>query len=183
MVDTFWGVLPFTELSPDDEDATVTAQEPLRGVLARLWDKVVAPVLDRVGPTRRIWWVLTGLLAALPLHAAGHGGDLVLGRVISSYSPTIKVLRASRSRVSGQSDTASVVAVADAPGLPTLPRTRTEAFEVMRRFPAVTRLDGPTATPDAVLAAVADSGWLHLACHATSNVRDPANCRPMWSMK
>lgn len=177
MVDTFWGALPFAELMPDDDSATVQAQEPLRKVLARLWDELAAPVLERVGPEERIWWVPTGLVAALPLHAAGHSGaDSVLDRVVSSYTPTIKVLRAARSRTSGRSDTACVVTVADAPGLPALPRTRDEAFEVMRRFPAVAQLDGPAATPEAVLAAVSESGWLHLACHATSNVRDPANC-------
>jgi hypothetical protein len=176
MVETFLGTLPFAELMPGDEDATVQAQEPLRGVLARLWDTLAAPVLERLGPRERIWWVPTGMVAALPLHAAGRGEDSVLDRVVSSYTPTIKVLQASRSRASRGSDTTCVVAVADAPGLPALPHTRTEAFEVMRRFDGTTRLDGPAATPDAVLGAVTRSGWLHLACHATSNVTDPASC-------
>jgi hypothetical protein len=176
MVETFWGTLPFAELMPDDEDATVQAQEPLRAVLARLWDTVAAPVLERMCPTEQIWWVPTGMLAALPLHAAGRGADTVLDRVISSYTPTMKVLRASRSRPPGHGDAACVVSVADARGLPPLPNTRAEAFEVMRSFPGVVRLDGPAATPEAVREAVTRSGWLHLACHATSNIMDPANC-------
>lgn len=176
MTDTFWGVLPFAELAPDDRDGTIEAQEPLRRVLAQLWQSVAAPVLDRVGRTERIWWVPTGMLAALPLHAAGDGQDSVLDRVVSSYAPTIKVLRASRSRAAGASDAACVVAVADVPGMPALPQTRTEALQVTRRFADVAVLDGPAATPDAVVAAVARSGWVHLACHATTNVSDPAHC-------
>lgn len=69
--------LPFAELAPDDEQATADAQEPLRRTLSWLRDAVVGPVLDHLrglpGGAARVWWVPTGLLAALPPHAAALG--------------------------------------------------------------------------------------------------------------
>jgi CHAT domain len=63
-----------------------------------LWDTVTGPVLDRLGHTAmpgvetdlpRVWWLPTGPLAGLPLHAAGHHTEVddrvVIDRVVSSY--------------------------------------------------------------------------------------------------
>src|SRR5262249_55052488 len=50
-------------------------------VLGWLWDAVTAPVADSLGITGqhtdgqtlpRLWWCVSGLMAFLPLHAAGH---------------------------------------------------------------------------------------------------------------
>ena len=77
-------------------------QKDLLEVLAWLWDVVAAPVLEYLGYTapldpdtggRRVWWIPTGPLSALPVHAAGHhlaGTDTVLDRVVSSYTPTVR---------------------------------------------------------------------------------------------
>jgi hypothetical protein len=53
--------------------------------LAWLWDTVTGPVLSHLGHTQvpdqarwpRVWWLPTGPLAGLPLHAAGHHDDEV----------------------------------------------------------------------------------------------------------
>jgi CHAT domain-containing protein len=46
-------------------------------------------------PWPRLWWVPTGPLAFLPLHAAGdQAGRAVVDRVISSYLPTVRSLPA-----------------------------------------------------------------------------------------
>lgn len=73
-------------------------------MLEWLWDVAVRPILDELGllgpPSSndwpRIWWIPTGQLSLLPLHAAGRHSPLsteaALDRVVSSYSPSIKAL-------------------------------------------------------------------------------------------
>ena len=57
------------------------AKETLRDILIWLWDKVVEPVLTEAGfhetPSNgmawpRVWWVPSGWLSVLPIHAAGY---------------------------------------------------------------------------------------------------------------
>jgi hypothetical protein len=173
MVENFFQVLPFAELSPQDEVMSAEAQEPLRAVLARLWETVAWPVIKELETSDRVWWVPTGPLAALPLHAAGCDGDSVLDRVVSSYTPTIKLLAASRSRPPRGTNKALLIAVPDAPGLPPLRGTAHEAREVMRRFPDSETVV-PGASPAEVLVAVGACDWLHVVCHASSIAADPA---------
>ncbi|KAF6802679.1 TPR domain-containing protein, partial [Colletotrichum musicola] len=75
--------------------------------LERLWDSIACPVLNTLGFSEslanmpehawpRMWWILTGPLSRLPIHAAGryltNPAETVLDRVISSYSTSIKAL-------------------------------------------------------------------------------------------
>ncbi|KAK4169546.1 CHAT domain-containing protein [Cladorrhinum sp. PSN259] len=69
-----------------------------------LWNVVARPVLDELGFKNavtdvnwpRIWWVPTGPLSQLPLHAAGlysqGSTETVLDRVMSSYTSSVKAL-------------------------------------------------------------------------------------------
>ncbi|KAF3279141.1 hypothetical protein TWF970_004247 [Orbilia oligospora] len=75
-------------------------------MLEWLWDAAVGPILDSLGLSSppvdedgewpRIWWIPTGQLSLLPLHAAGyhHPGSTktTLDRVVSSYTSSIKAL-------------------------------------------------------------------------------------------
>ncbi|RYP54761.1 hypothetical protein DL769_010292 [Monosporascus sp. CRB-8-3] len=73
-------------------------------LLEWLWDVVARPSLDALGfrdtisddNWPRIWWVPTGLLSQLPLHAAGRhapgSAETVLDRVMSSYASSVKAL-------------------------------------------------------------------------------------------
>ncbi|RYP81636.1 hypothetical protein DL770_005844 [Monosporascus sp. CRB-9-2] len=73
-------------------------------LLEWLWDVIARPSLDALGfrdtvsdgNWPRIWWVPTGLLSQLPLHAAGRhalgSAETVLDRVMSSYASSIKAL-------------------------------------------------------------------------------------------
>ncbi|KAK6527711.1 hypothetical protein TWF694_004691 [Orbilia ellipsospora] len=97
-----------------------------------LWDSVCGPCLDALGftetPTdenswQRVWWIPTGLLSQLPLHAAGYHGQSsnnVLDRVMSSYGSSLKALMyVQRIPISNltSTDNAIVVAMQDTPGL------------------------------------------------------------------
>lgn len=121
--------------------------EGMLQVLDWLWSTITRPVLDALGldhtptaqePWRRIWWVAGGVLANMPLHAAGRyrrgpgtandGGngygppESVLDRAISSYAPNVRTLRHLRERsarpaVQSNSGRGSlVVAMAHTPG-------------------------------------------------------------------
>ena len=74
-----------------------------------LWDVAVRPVLEELRLLWQdeppsilpcVWWVGGGLMALLPLHAAGEhwlgSTDNTLSHVVSSYAPTLKVLQFSQ---------------------------------------------------------------------------------------
>lgn len=108
----------------------------LSSPLEWLWHTICRPCLDALGFTGpvsngnwpHVWWVPTGLLSQMPLHAAGiykkASKDTVLDRVISSYASSIKALIHGRERSIQKSSHAAslhssalLVAMQDTPGL------------------------------------------------------------------
>jgi CHAT domain-containing protein len=172
--DAFGAALAATREGPVAD--RLAAQRAVRAVLAWLWDTIARPVLDAAldpvpSGRPRLWWVPTGPLVGLPLHAAGHHdppgtGRSVLDRVISSYLPTVRVLdgppetRPAPPRV-------LVVALGRTPGAADLPQAATEAATVRGLLPAVTVLADEEATWAAVRARLAAHRWVHFACHVT----------------
>lgn len=151
-------------------------------VMSWLWYHVTGPVLDALGHDGRhgsggfprIWWVPTGPMSLLPLHAAGiPDGPSALDRVVSSYAPTIRGLLRSRTRAAAGERRQLTVAVPRASGYPDLAQTATEALD-----PAVTPTEGSTlltdrATARNVLTALEGATWAHFACHAVSDHKNP----------
>lgn len=103
-------------------------------MLERLWEVLGRPVLDTLGlcipisndEWPRVWWIPTGLLSQLPLHAAGRhtqgSTETVLDRVMSSYALSIKSLihgrrQAPYSPSRPPSHRALLVAVSETPDL------------------------------------------------------------------
>lgn len=131
-------------------------QGHIRDVLAWLWEAVASPVLDALGPVGRVWWVPTGPLAVLPLHAAqpSGGGPGMLDAAVSSYAPTVAVLAHTRRprRRTAASDSASalIAAVPAAPGFRHLHRAAEEARHVAEFFPDGRLLIGDAAHRDAL---------------------------------
>ena len=154
-------------------------------VLAWLWDSVAEPVLDTLdlSPAQQVWWVPTGPLTVLPLHAAGRyratDGPIrcVPERVISSYTPTIRVLHQARARSRpGGPDRPLVVSVPVTAGQRTLPWADEEGNLAAARLSGELRiLRGPQATRANVLAALASSTHVHFASHATSEAAQPSD--------
>lgn len=176
------------------------AQDRVRETLGWLWTAVAEPVLDAlaadgwpgadaVGGPPRLWWVPTGPLTSLPLHAAGRhgdsgengdsgkggmGGDSVLDRVVSSYVPTVNSLvRARRRQAERRSPVRAVptapliVAVAEAPGTGSGPLdgVREEA-DLLAGRPGARLLQDEEAVRRSVLDALPHHAWAHFACHA-----------------
>jgi CHAT domain-containing protein len=165
-------------------------------VLEWLWDTAAGPVLDWLGHRetprhpagwRRIWWIPTGPLSALPLHAAGHHDDplgshnrrAVLDRVISSFTPTARALSHARRRLRTTASTggATVVGIDDAKGVPPLTFAAAEARWVHQHLGLTTPpLVNDMATREQVIADLPSSRWAHFACHGIPS-DDPADSR------
>jgi hypothetical protein len=172
-------------------------------LLGWLWDTVCAPVLAamdaRPGRTR-LWWLPTGPLTALPLHAAGRYGvadDNLPGLAVSSYTPTLDALVRSRSDAGTGAGAGAGTGVSEvlAVGMPTTPSTdglalidlpgvaveldRLAARLPCRQLRTATREEpaSPTRPPtvDRILAALPSHAWVHFACHGGQDPADPSN--------
>ncbi|EXL98799.1 CHAT domain-containing protein [Fusarium oxysporum II5] len=85
-----------------------TRNTSLLGVLKWLWNVAVHPVLEALGIRQspadkklpRIWWTASGLMALMPIHAAGdHTSDAApntFNFVIPSYTTTLRALAYAR---------------------------------------------------------------------------------------
>ncbi|MFJ3085991.1 CHAT domain-containing protein [Streptomyces sp. NPDC086838] len=173
----------------------IAAQREILDVLAWLWDVAAEPVLNRLGhtagpaegaPWPRVWWCPIGVMASLPLHAAGHHTELlaasfestaaartVLDRVVSSYTTTVGALEHARARDS-QAPATVVVPVSDAPGHP-LPGAEREARAISTLLPDARLLTEPSR--DKVLEALREHRVVHFACHALADETDPGRSR------
>ena len=175
--------------------------------LGWLWNTVTEPILGALGylgrPTHgllpRVWWILTGQLNQLPIHAAGQWSGApdssvaagqwngapeasVMERVISSYSPSIKALIHSRQNPSVSYDRTLkhvVVAMHKTPDLATLDHAKEEVDWVARtlrvsRCPFLNNtipLRNPTKRD--VLNQIAEAHVFHFAGHGKANPVDP----------
>jgi tetratricopeptide (TPR) repeat protein len=194
--------------SSDGPASRAAKQREIHSILAWMWDTITGPVLAELGYNAtpgatdqwpRVWWCPVGLLAYLPLHAAGHHSDLtsgdppfrssprtVLDRVVSSYTATLRELAYARTRPRSQApletqeqptDPASpqatvIVAVPNAPGVPPLPGVSAEAQALATLIPGAKILPDPTR--DHVLDALASHAVAHFACHGSADLANPA---------
>jgi tetratricopeptide (TPR) repeat protein len=177
------------QIGSGDLVARMDGQAAVRDTLAWLWDVVAGPVLDALGHRHgppagaawpRVWWCPTGMLAFLPLHAAGHhdgSGRAVLDRVVSSYTPTVRALLHARARPPATNPGLVAVAMSQTPGEHALPATVAEARALAARPGHAVELVDDAARFDAVVAALARCGWAHFACHAVSDPLSPSESR------
>jgi len=163
------------------------ANGDIRQVLGWLWDTVAEPVLASLGRTRtpaageawpRVWWCPVGILAYLPLHAAGHHDDspaarrAVADRVVSSYTTTIRGLAYARSQHPAAGAATLIIAVPGAAGAPSLDGVTGEAGALTHLIPGAHLLAGPTR--DRVLRRLPRYPLAHFACHGSADWADPA---------
>ena len=150
--------------------AAVTArdQRAAADVLGWLWDAVVSPVLARLGAGGRLWWCPTGLLALLPLHAAGRAGQgSALDAVISSSTPNLRTLAVAERRAPGRTAGSDLLVVAPAAaGLPAAAAERRMLSELFAGRVVVTTEVDP--------AELARYRRVHVAAHAVADLVNPS---------
>ncbi|EUC61360.1 aromatic di-alanine and TPR containing protein [Rhizoctonia solani AG-3 Rhs1AP] len=158
-------------------------QEPghsddIGSVLAILWNRIVKPVLEFLG-LPHITWCPTGVVSFLPLHAAGdydQPKSRIFDYAISSYTPTLTALLAPMSNSLNRDCRVLAIGQANTPGQSALPGTTKELARMKSHTQGkaeYTQLTGDQATVKAVLDAMEQHNWVHLACHAHQNVEDP----------
>jgi hypothetical protein len=180
-------------LTAASDPATLDAALP--GILRWLWDAVTGPVLEWIlerqgDPTEppRVWWCAGGLLATLPIHAAGHheaqddrGPRTVVDLAKSSYAPTLRMRSESHRRHAADADEdAGVLVVAmprtpDAGDLPGAAREAKTIRDAMGHRRPVTVLEG--ADREEVLGRLPAYGVAHFACHGVSDLARPSASR------
>ncbi|KAK6524190.1 hypothetical protein TWF694_005850 [Orbilia ellipsospora] len=167
-------------------------------MLKWLWDTICCPVLDTLDLKDRIsdgknwphvWWIPTGLLSQLPLHAAGYheegSTNTVLDRVMSSYTLSINTLIHARRNHTQDSTSprpgvghALLVAMKHTPDLPTnqiLPFVE-DLTKILKEFCLSFGLNSITPTPqkDEVLKHLRNCRIFHFAGHGSSHPTDPS---------
>ncbi|KAM7208695.1 CHAT domain containing protein [Rhypophila decipiens] len=164
-------------------------------LLEWLWDVLARPILDELNfkvPISgdnwpRVWWIPTGLLSQLPLHAAGrHTPDStenVLDRVISSYAASVKALIHGRRHpvqrsAEPHSDKALLVAMRETPDLSgnrTLPFA-TDEVEMLKHLCPFLELQPvtPMLRKDDVLHHMQACRIFHFAGHGQSDPVEPS---------
>ncbi|KAF4206919.1 hypothetical protein CNMCM8927_004254 [Aspergillus lentulus] len=166
-------------------------------ILEWLRFSIAEPVLNALGyiePPKndnwpRVWWIPTGELSQLPLHAAGKHmkgcHENVLDRVISSYSSSIKALiygRRYRSETSfmQESVNALLVAMDQTPGLAqdhNLPFANSEVAILEKLCPSL-NLNPIRPQPrcrEEILSQLSTSKIFHFAGHGLSSPSEPAS--------
>lgn len=173
----------------------IAAQREVLEILAWIWDSITEPVLSFLGYTDtpapgeewpRIWWSPTGVLNVLPLHAAGHHGDLnsgnssltvnprtVMDRVISSYAPTIQSLARGRTR-GPDPDNPNIVVISASGTSPvrSLSSTEAESISIFKYLPEAARMRNPSRNN--VLDSLSKYQAVHFDCHGFSNWKNPS---------
>ncbi|PVI03265.1 hypothetical protein DM02DRAFT_698160 [Periconia macrospinosa] len=162
-------------------------------LLEWLWDVVAGPCLDALGFKNpicddtwpRVWWIPTGILSQLPLHAAGRhrGGstETVLDRVMSSYASSIKALIhgcRQRGQNTPPSDRALLISMSETPGLPmsgSLPFTKGEVEMLTNLCPSLQLKPVQLKVrKEDVLKQLQDCRIFHFAGHGRSDPMEPS---------
>lgn len=167
-----------TELAGQEREATI------REILDWLWRAVAGPVLaalDLSSVSSRMWWVPTGPLMTLPLHAAtpqkASEGVSVPDQVVSSYAPTLRdLIRARKARdelaSTPDSNRRFLLVTPHTAHLPGTARTHARLKELLPPG-ARTFLTGPDATYAQVTDALPKHAWAHFDCHAIQDLDAP----------
>ena len=178
------------------------AADSLYQVLIWLWESAAKPVLDRLGfvgsrdpadGPPRLWWITCGWVNRLPIHAAGdHLRRLrtnepctVMDRVISSYSPTLKALMYSRTRMQEliqQSSTttepptallAAMEETIDRPNLEDAIREVKCVQPILEPQFHIRSFTNPPPTRKDIVTNLRKCTIAHLACHGEADPSDP----------
>ncbi|KAK3116923.1 hypothetical protein LTR53_002219 [Teratosphaeriaceae sp. CCFEE 6253] len=183
------------DLLEKDFAASVSAFER---IMSYIWEKFAAPIIKAIatapsgpgeGKKPRVFWLSTTLTGFFPIHLAGDyqhpaPGKFVYDHVISSYTPSIQVLKHMRARfnAAGKAARASdaqvlLVGMRTTPGMSTLKAdaelaaVRDSLRSSLAAEPPAPLLEPTTAE---VLQRLPTCSMVHFACHGVSHEDDPS---------
>ncbi|KAI4906680.1 hypothetical protein J4E90_010368 [Alternaria incomplexa] len=166
-------------------------------LLRWLWDVLVQPILEALhrsglishqpSDKPRLWWVPSGPLCSLPIHAAGNytknSSSILMDKVISSYSPSIKAMIYSQRNAKNTASHLSlhrplIVSMGTTPGGNDLPSADEEGKlvrEELSKLSTIDELPEVKLKPNkaAVIADMSRATILHFAGHGLSDPKDP----------
>ncbi|KAI1370096.1 CHAT domain-containing protein [Hypoxylon crocopeplum] len=173
-------------------DLRLAHQADITPMLEYLWNAVCRPCLDTLGfrterdssDNRRVWWIPTGVLSQLPLHAAGlyspGSKDTVLDRVMSSYASSIKALirgrpQCSKSLAPSPTARALLIAMETTPGKGALEFAEREVAMLSQLCPDL-KLQPirPAPRKADVLEHLDNCNIFHFAGHGMSDPQEPS---------
>ena len=161
-------------------------------MLEWLWDAIAHPILDALGfqepPLDKkwphVWWIPTGILGLLPLHAAGRYSSMstetVLDRVVSSYCPSIKALIYARQNTKKNdlnliSGKILLTSMQTTPSCSDIQFARKEIEIVANLLPALaTKVKLEQPCKEDVVSCLKDCTIFHFAGHGRSDSLDPS---------
>jgi ankyrin repeat protein len=152
------------------------------------WEVAVKPVLSSLDLLReaesesalpRIWWISSGLMGLLPLHAAGihtrGSKENTMSHVISSYAPNLKVLKYSRQKslhcTQSLNPSVMLAAMPKTEGLREL-TIEPEITIIETTFPGTQVRRFPSE--ETVLQGLQSCNIGHFVCHGRSDPTDPS---------
>jgi hypothetical protein len=162
-------------------------------VLQWLWDTAVKPVLDRLGLLEqggsrqslpRVYWVASGAMGMMPMHAAGchdpQSMENSISHVVSTYVTTLKALAQSRDAAKAKREVSEIRTL-----IVTMPTTASmkpiaameEAASLVKTFSR----HGVTApniekhpSKETLKSKLPNFNVAHFACHGNSNAINPS---------
>lgn len=161
-------------------------------LLEWLWNVAAGPILEALGFTQapsndnlaHVWWIPTGKLSYLPIHAAGlhlkESNETVLDRVMSSYSSSVKALIYSRQRkiqmsVEDTSEGALLVAMPETPNKAPLPSASDEVAMLKSLCQSLNLMPvEPPSLKKEVLECLRTCKIFHFAGHGLSDSGEPS---------
>ncbi|KAL8805318.1 MAG: hypothetical protein Q9200_005474 [Gallowayella weberi] len=176
-----------------DLQASHLSTSYMTSTLEWLWKSIAAPCLDAlgyIGPFTdengpRVWWIPTGPLSHLPLHAAGRhtkgSNDTVLDRVVSSYASSVKALIHGRQQASQKAQdsapsSALLVTMKDTPDRAQLhfADEETSVLESLCGSLNLKPIRLQVQTRQEVLSQLPASAFFHFAGHGYSDATEPS---------
>ncbi|KAK8112392.1 hypothetical protein PG984_012918 [Apiospora sp. TS-2023a] len=178
-------------------DLFILKNQPLDNQLVWLWDAAVEPVLSELGLLQEytespelpcVWWVRTGAMANLPLHAAGDhspgSSKNTISHVVSSYATTLKTLRFAqtktqeftvRKRTTDARHRVVIIAMPRTSGYYDLKTAeKVDAIKsCIGHVADIKVLENPSS--HSVLAELESATMVHFACHATADPVSPSD--------
>lgn len=149
-------------------------RDALDSVTRRLWEIVIAPILD-AAPVDRLTLVPGDALSLLPLHAAWkEDASIAIGRryalddAVITYAPSARGLRFAQ-QAADQRTISNILMVYD----PSLRNSGREIEAIAPWFDQVKELRRDHVSLEMVRTALSEYSVLHFSCHGSTSITDP----------